>query len=163
MSLNKYVARGFTSSVGSGEGKWVQTSAPAAASSGATPSSNHEGGTSFVMGGGGLRGRPQGTRELSHRDSSQSDHRYSFDAHHVRHKGTARLSGASKGSDETQCLNDWMNSSRGHRVVLGIAAYAIALGVGIFLLIAAFGGDDNKSFYSAPAGFSRKMKPMWER
>jgi hypothetical protein len=55
------------------------------------------------------------------------------------------------------------NTKRGHKIALGIAMYGIFLAIGIVLLIVYFGDGRNEGFYSAPAGFSDDLKPMWER
>jgi len=52
MSLNKFVMRGFTTSAGSGQGNWVSSSPESQGSQTFQP--NNDGGTNFVMGGGGL-------------------------------------------------------------------------------------------------------------
>jgi hypothetical protein len=164
MTLDKYVSRGFSGSLGSGEGKWVQSSTSSSHSQSAAQSSiNHQGGTSFVMGGGGLRGRPSGSKERSQNDSGYADDRYSFDAHDVRHSGTGRHSKGFKDKDQSASLNEWMSTKRGHKVVIGIAMYGIMLFILIFLLISLFGGGSKEGFYTAPAGLSRGARPMWER
>jgi hypothetical protein len=164
MALDKFISRGFTSSVGSGEGRWVQTSSsPTQTTSADKFAGNHQQGTSFVMGGGGLRGRPAASRDKAGGSASYTEERYSFDAHDVRHQGTGRGSKHARESKEESSLNDWMNSTRGHRVVLGIGCYLIAMFALIFLIVSAWSGGERESLYSSPAGVSRKVRPMWER
>jgi hypothetical protein len=164
MSLDKFVSRGFAGSLGSGEGKWVQTSSTTSLSNqAANQRVGHPGGTSFIMGGGGLGARPAGSKESPRRDSGSPDDRYSFNAHDIRSRGTTRHSQESKNGIQAESLNDWMRTKRGHQVVVGIAMYGIALFILIFLLVSLFGSDSNEGFYSAPAGLSRHARPMWER
>jgi hypothetical protein len=164
MSFNKYVSRGFTGSAGSGEGRWVQSSGSSPGSQGSTSRvANPPSGTSFVMGGGGLRGKPTASTHSSERDSGYCDNRYSFNAHDLRQNERSRHSQDPRDGAHAASLNEWMSTKRGHQIVVGIAMYGIALFILIFLLISLFGSGKGEGFYTAPAGISRHARPMWER
>lgn len=169
MSLDKFVMRGFTGSVGSGEGRWVANSAPNAQA--APVATQHPAGSSFVMGGGGLRPKPVtnggSKNSCSEYDSSKGEamgggDRYSYDADKVRSKGTQHNYGQHPGCFGSQSLNDAIQTRRGHQVMVGVALYGIALFILIFCIIAMFGDGKNEDFYSAP-GLSKKARPMWAR
>lgn len=162
MSLDKFVMRGFSGSLGSGEGRWVT---PTQQYQGPTQQQTvvrHEGGTSFVMGGGPLKGKPS---PKAHGDKTYKEDRYSFDAEAVKSGGTMRSqrSRSSPGAGESMSLIEAANTRRGHKIAMGLAMYGIILAVGIVLLITCFGSGANEGFYSAPAGFSRDVRPMWDR
>jgi len=170
MSLDKFVMRGFTGSVGSGEGRWVASSAPTTQ---AQPSSTtqHPAGSSFVMGGGGLRPKPTGPSNskgsYSEYDSSKGEgmgggERYSYDVQKTRDKGTQHDYGQHPGCFGGKSLNDAVNTNRGHQAMVGIALYGIGLFILIFCLVALFGDGKNEGFYVVP-GMSKKAKPMWAR
>ena len=169
MSLDKFVMRGFTGSVGSGEGRWVATSAPTTPT---TPvATQHPSGSSFVMGGGGLRPKPASASKdrASHSeyDSSKGEamgggDRYSYDAERVREKGTQHRYGQHPGCLGSKSFGEAINTKRGHQVMVGIALYGIALFILIFCIIAMFGDGRNEDFYTAP-GLSKKARPMWAR
>lgn len=169
MSLDKFVMRGFTGSVGSGEGRWVASSAPNTQA--APVATQHPTGSSFVMGGGGLRPTPttnRGAKEsYSEYDSSKGEamgggDRYSYNADKVRDKGTQHNYGQHPGCFGSKSLNDAIQTKRGHQVMVGVVLYGIALFVLIFCLVAMFGDGRNDDFYTAP-GLSKKAKPMWAR
>ena len=168
MSLDKFVMRGFTGSVGSGEGRWVSSSG---AQSNTSPNSDSraQSGSSFVMGGDSLRARPSGSGSrssgYSEFDNSKGEafgggDRYSFNAERVRNKGTEHKQEQYKGCFGSSSLNELASTKRGHRVVVGIVMYGIGLFLIIFLLIAFFGGGKNEDYYELP-GTSKKVKPMW--
>jgi hypothetical protein len=170
MSLDKFVMRGFTGTVGSGEGRWVSSSS-APNNNSINSGSRAQSGSSFVMGGGGLRPRPtqsskSGTRYSEHDGSmgeaSGGGDRYSFNADRVRNKGAEHKSGHHQGcfGRDGRSLNELANTQRGHRIVVGLAMYGIGLFILIFLLVAFFGGGKNEDFYELP-GTSKKAKPMW--
>jgi hypothetical protein len=170
MSLDKYVMRGFTGSVGSGEGRWVASSAPSPSSN--ASASQNSSGSSFVMGGGGARPRPGGANSGSRNshgeyDSSRGEamgggDRYSYDANKVRDNGTQHKYGQHPGCFGSRSFNDAINTKRGHQFVVSIVLYAIVLFITIFCLIALFGDGKNEDFYSAP-GVLKQAKPMWAR
>jgi hypothetical protein len=92
MSLDKFVMRGFTSSVGSSQGKWVssgpQTQAPPAYQA------NHEQGSSFIMGGGALSRPPcRDSKETGKHIPKLVDDRYSYNANDVMRGGTSNCGG----------------------------------------------------------------------
>jgi hypothetical protein len=162
MSLDKFVMRGFSGSVGSGEGRWVT---PTQQYQGPTQQQTvvrHEGGTSFVMGGGPLKGKPSPKAE---RGRSYKEERYSFDAETIKEGGTmrSRRSGSSRDGGSGLSLIEAANTRKGHKIAMGLAMYGIILVIGIVLLITYFGDGKNEGFYSAPAGFSRDVRPMWDR
>lgn len=169
MSLDKFVMRGFTGSVGSGEGRWVASSAAT------TPTqpvaTQHQGGSSFVMGGSGLRPRPtpdsRSKGSHSEFDSSKGEamgggDRYSYDAGKVQDKGTQHNYGEHPGCFGSKSFNDAINTKRGHQVMVGVVLYGITLFILIFCLIALFGDGKNEDFYTAP-GIGKNAKPMWAR
>lgn len=169
MSLDKYVMRGFTGSVGSGEGRWVASSASATPDKSAV--SQHQGGSSFVMGGGGLRPKPtpnsSSKEAYNEYDSSKGEamgrgDRYSYDADKVRDKGTQHEYGQHPGCFGSRSFNDAINTKRGHQFMMAVILYGIVLAVIIFCLIAMFGNGNNEDFYTAP-GVSKNAKPMWAR
>ncbi len=162
MSLDKFITRGLVGSVGSGDGTWVTKTPQYHGPTQQQSAVQHEGGTSFVMGGGPLKARPQVAQSGSR--ASYREERYFFDAEKVRSSGTRRT--REKGSQEDEeglSLFEATNTKKGNQVVMAIALYGIALIVGIGLLITYFGSGKNDDFYSAPAGFSRPMRPMWDR
>jgi hypothetical protein len=170
MSLDKFVMRGFTGSVGSGEGRWVASSAPNTQA--APVATQPPAGSSFVMGGGGLRPKPAvsssgAKNSYSEHDSSKGEamgggDRYCYDADKVRDKGTQHNYGEHPGCFGSKSLNDAIQTKRGHQVMVGVVLYGIALFVLIFCLVAMFGEGRNEDFYTAP-GLSKKAKPMWAR
>jgi hypothetical protein len=162
MSLDKFVMRGFSSSLGSGEGNWVTKTQQYQGPTQQQTVVRHEGGTSFVMGGGPLKGKPNPKQG---RDTSYKEDRYSFDAEAIRNGGTMRRrkSSGGHGADEGVSLVEAANTNKGHKIAVGIAMYGILLAVGIVLLIVYFGDGSNEGFYSAPAGLSGDVRPMWER
>lgn len=170
MSLDKFVMRGFTGSVGSGEGRWVASSASTTQTQ-PTATNQHAAGSSFVMGGGGLRPKPTGPAgakdSCSEHDSSKGEgmgggERYSYDFEKTRDKGTQHNYGQHPGCFGSKSLNDAINTKRGHQAMVGIALYGIGLFILIFCLVAMFGDGRNEDFYTAP-GLSKKAKPMWAR
>jgi hypothetical protein len=171
MSLDKFVMRGFTGSVGSGEGRWVASSVPTAQAP-AAPVTQHPAGSSFVMGGGGLRTRPTPTAnsKASHSefDSSKGEamgggERYSYDPDKVRSKGTKHEYGKHPGCFGSRSFNDTINTKRGHQVMVGVVLYGIALFILIFCIIAMFGDGNNEDFYTGSPSLPKKAKPMWAR
>jgi hypothetical protein len=169
MSLDKFVMRGFTGSVGSGEGRWVASSNQTAPT--APVATQHPTGSSFVMGGGGLRPKPSTNsgpkNSCSEYDSSKGEamgggDRYSYDAEKVRDKGTQHNYGQHPGCFGSKSLNHAINTKRGHQVMVGVALYGIGLFILIFCIIAMFGDGRNEDFYTAP-GLSKKARPMWAR
>jgi hypothetical protein len=168
MSLDKFVMRGFTGSVGSGEGRWVASSSSTQAQPAAT---QHASGSSFVMGGGGLRPKPSaGTKSsdaYSEFDSSKGEamgggERYSFNADKVQNKGTQHNHGKHPGCFGSSSFNEAISTKRGHQIMMGVVMYGIALAIIIFCLVAMFGDGKNEEFYTAP-GLSKKARPMWAR
>jgi len=121
---------------------------------------SYQSGTSFVMGGGPLKGRPQASSESRR---NYGDERYSFDADKVRHSGTMRKREKGERDEEGMSLFEATNTKKGNQVVLAIALYGICLIIGIGLLITYFGAGKNHDYYAAPAGFSKEVRPMWER
>lgn len=162
MSLDKFIMRGLSSSLGSGEGNWVAKTQQYHGPTQQQTVIRHEGGTSFVMGGGPLKGRPA---PKSGSENSYKEERYSFDADSVRQGGTMRGQRArgERDSGGGMSLAEAANTKKGHKIAVGIAMYGILLAIGIVLLISYFGDGANEGFYSAPAGFSRDVRPMWER
>jgi hypothetical protein len=170
MSLDKFVMRGFTGSVGSGEGRWVASSSPNASSN--SSASQSSSGSSFVMGGSGVRPQPSGANSGSKNSYSEYDSsrgeamgggdRYSYDPNKVRDNGTQHKYGQHPGCFGSRSFNEAINTTRGHKFVLSIVLYGIVLFITIFCLIALFGDGKNEDFYSAP-GVLRKTKPMWAR
>jgi hypothetical protein len=171
MSLDKFVMRGFTGSVGSGEGRWVATSGQTTQQAAAT-ATQHPTGSSFVMGGGGLRARPApkaGSKgEHSEFDSSQGEamgggDRYSYDPNKVRDNGTRHNYGKHPGCFGSRSLSDAISAKRGHQMMVGLVLYGIALFILIFCIIALFGDGKNEDFYTGSPSLPRKAKPMWAR
>jgi len=169
MSLDKYVMRGFTGSVGSGEGRWVASSTQAPQAAPVT--TQHPRGSSFVMGGGGLRPKPAvpatNKNSYSEYDSSKGEamgggDRYSYDADKVRDKGTQHDYGKHPGCFGSKSLNDAINTKRGHKMMVGIVLYGIALFALIFCLVAMFGDGKNKDYYTSGA-LGQKARPLWAR
>jgi hypothetical protein len=160
MSLDKFVMRGFTGSMGSGEGRWVSSSSQYQGQAERQSVITHQGGTSFVMGGGPLKGRPA-VKDNTGRSSR--DELYSSDPDRGKYTGTGQQGNGYYKTHGNKSFVEWAGTSKGHRVVVGIAFYAIFLILGIVLLVRYFGLGSNDSFYSAPAGFSREMRPMWDR
>jgi hypothetical protein len=114
------------------------------------------------MGGGPLKGKPtpkSGNEKTYHED------RYSFDADAIKQGGTMRRQrgAGERGLGAGTSLIEAANTKKGHKIAVAIAMYGICLAIGIVLLIVYFGDGSNEGFYSAPAGFSRDLKPMWER
>jgi len=135
----------------------VATSAPSQQSS---PRAGGDTGTSFVLGGGGLKGRPQGN---SNREGQYREDRYSFDPQEIRNKGSVK-----ELQDHKECLKftsvaDALSTKRGHQVLVGIAMYGIALIAGIVLLCAYFGSGDSDGYYAPPPGMNRNARPLWDR
>jgi hypothetical protein len=170
MSLDKFVMKGFTGSVGSGEGRWV------ASSNSTTQAPNtitqHPTGSSFVMGGGGLGPRPNlgSSQKGSHDqfDPSKGEamgagERYSYDPDKVRDKGTRHDFGRHQGCFGSTAFNDAINSRRGHQMMVGVVLYGVALFVLIFCIIAMFGDGKNEDFYTGSPVLPKKAKPMWAR
>jgi hypothetical protein len=157
MSLDKFLGRGFTGSLGSGEGRWVAQATPHQQPS---QQGSTQGGTSFVMGGGPLKGRPQAN---SNKDNQYREERYAFDAHEVRSKGSVKEVKQHKECMRFTSVSDALSTRRGHQVLVGIAMYGIALMVGIFLLYAYFGSSDTDGYYTPPPGLSRNARPLWDR
>lgn len=171
MSLDKFVMRGFTGSVGSGEGRWVATSAQTTQQA-TTQVTQHPAGSSFVMGGGGLRARPApgvgAKNPHSEHDSSKgeamgSGERYSYNADKVRDKGTQHEFGQHPGCFGSKSFNHAINTKRGHQVMVGVVLYGVALFVLIFCIIAMFGDGRNEDFYTGSPSLPKKAKPMWAR
>lgn len=163
--------RGFTGSVGSGEGRWVATSSQTTQQP-AGSVTQHPAGSSFVMGGGGLRARPTPSASSkgshSEHDSSRgeatgSGERYSYDAGKVRDKGTRHDYGKHPGCFGSRSFNDTINTKRGHQVMVGVVLYGIALFILIFCIIAMFGDGKNEDFYTGSPTLPKKAKPMWAR
>jgi hypothetical protein len=168
MSLDKFVMRGFSGSVGSGEGRWVASPGSQGNNSLNSGSRAHSG-SSFVMGGGGLRARPTPSRRAGERcsehdgssgEASGGGDRYSFNVDKVRNKGTDHKHGQHQGCFGGRSLNEIASTQRGHRIVVGLAMYGIGLFILIFLLIAFLGGGKNQDYYELP-GTSKKARPMW--
>jgi hypothetical protein len=168
MSHDKFVIRGFSGTSGVSNGRWTS-----AASSQANTTNNSgsraQSGSSFVMGGGGLRPRPsatpRGPGRYSEHDSSQGEasgggDRYGFNAERVRNKGTAHKYSGSPGCLGGQSLQEWSNTNRGNRIIVYIAMYGIGLFILIFCLIVIFGGSRNDDFYELP-GTGKKARPLW--
>lgn len=82
MTLDKYVMRGFTSSVGNSSGQWVARSPDSQQSQTFQP--NNDGGTSFVLGGGIANSSARGKAAPKHRDND-----YLFNATNVLSEGTS--------------------------------------------------------------------------
>lgn len=170
MSLDKFVMRGFTGSVGSGEGRWVASSSSSQQAS-SSVGRQHQSGSSFVLGGGGAVSRSgsssKGKASYSEHDSSRGEamgggDRYSYDPDKVRNGGTQHDYGKHPGCFGSKSLNDAANSRQGHQVVVGMLFFGIALFVTIFCIVAVFGNGGDDDFYKLP-GSSRKAKPMWAR
>jgi hypothetical protein len=171
MSLDKFVMRGFSGSTGSGEGRWVASSS-AQSNSSINSGSRAQSGSSFVMGGGGLRPRPttsspRGGGRSSEHDGSRGEasgggDRYSFNVDKVRNKGAEHKSGQHQGcfGRDGRSLNELASTQRGHRIVVGLAMYGIGLFILIFLLVAFLGAGKNDDYYELP-GTSKKARPMW--
>ena len=160
MSLDKFVMRGFTGSLGSGEGRWVSTTQQYSGPSHQQTAVSHQGGTSFVMGGGPLKAKPAAKE---HKQQGFSEERYSFDSRDIRDKGTRYLRDKSDSSKSGKSLVELANTKDGHRVVVALAMYGIFLALGIVTLIIFFGSGRNDAFYSAPVGFSGHQRAVWDR
>ncbi len=171
MSLDKFVMRGFTGSVGSGEGRWVATSAQTTQQP-AAQVNQHPAGSSFVMGGGGLHARPttsassrntHSEHDPSKGEAMGSGERYSYNVDKVRDKGTQHDFGKHQGCFGSKSFNDAINTKRGHQVMVGVVLYGISVFVLIFCIIAMFGDGRNDDFYTASPSLSKNAKPMWAR
>lgn len=144
-------------------------------SSGNGASSNttgNQGGTSFVLGGGGLRGRPAVERG-SGANRQYAEDRYSFDPHEISCNGTSyrgddrqsRGDRRERGGLSRERLTELEleRSTKIQRIGFAIILY----GVGLVLIIAAlwgvFGGDSSSDRYTTPSGDVRRGRPMWAR
>lgn len=161
MSLDKYVMRGFTSSLGSGEGKWVASSAPPSST---TPSPNssshHSGGTSFVLGG--LPTSKPG-RSQSNSQGGYTEDRYSFNPDKVQESGTVHERHSYKHCFQATSCSDGLTSTFGKNLALSLCFYGIALGLVIFVIYKYAGNDHSERWYSTPANVSRHARPLWDR
>lgn len=160
MSLDKYLMRGFTGSLGSGEGKWVATAAPHATQS--SHRSDSSSGTSFVLGGGnsGSSGS-QARRETPTRDYRED--RYSFDATEVRSKGTVKQIEKSEKSFVVTTLNDSLSGSGGGKVLRAIFFIGILI-VSLVYVLSSMTGDEayDRGEYR-PSRLDRAARPLWDR
>lgn len=159
MSLDKYLMRGFTGSLGSGTGKWVATSTPPPQNTPPQHSSNHDRGSSFVLG-----GSPSARSGRSHSHSQNyKEDRYSFDSERVRDSGTVQDRHSYKECFQATSLSDGLTSKVGHRVLLSLCLYGIALGLTIYVIFAYFGNDNTEHWYSTPDNLPRHARPLWDR
>jgi hypothetical protein len=84
MSIDKFIMRGMTGSLGSGGDTWVAKATPPPQTT--QPTHTHQAsGTSFVMGGGGL-GRPS-NKPQSGREQGAEESWRSFDSRSIRENG----------------------------------------------------------------------------
>src|SRR5262245_28176101 len=117
MSLNRYVGRGYTSSLGSAEGKWVASGPDSQQAQSYQPSVDE--GTSFTMGGTGLS-RPSYVGRRGSRRSSE----HNFDADEVRNEGTK-----SRGPASGACFGGGANAggSDGQKIIMFVFLVIVAI------------------------------------
>lgn len=172
MSLDKFVMRGFTGSLGSGEGKWVSTSSAATSEIKQNTMNPHPSGSSFVMGGSSVGFKPRIVQKAAAKDryseydssngeASGGGDRYSFDRDKVRDKGTQH----SFGEHRKGCFGgpkslDKAALKRRHQITVGIVLYGVALFALILCLVVMFGDGKNSEHYNIPTSLNG-AKPMW--
>ena len=171
MTLDKFICRGFTSSVGDSSGTWVARDPAAQPAKSFVP--QQEGGTSFVLG----STRPGVGKEMrQNKPFEYRDPYYGFNEEAVRYGGTRqsqnghsgcfgsssrRLRGASGGGSGTSGTID------GHKAV--VALFMAAIIVGIAVLITSGMKVDSpkaKGFQTESRGKkppSRSVPPVWYR
>ena len=160
MSLDKYVMRGFTGSLGSGEGRWVATAAPATSQPSQRPDSSS--GTSFVMGGnprggGGSRAGGQGSTQQFRED------RYSFDAAEIRSKGSVKEIEKAERSFMVTTFADAISSKGGEKFLTALFFIGLLI-VGLVYVLSSMTGDDlyDRREYR-PHALGRAARPLWDR
>lgn len=160
MSMDKFIMRGMTGSLGAGGDGWVsKASTPAQTTSSAQ--SKHSEGTSFVMGRGSLSRSP--SRSSSGRDHGSEAGYRSFDAKSIQDKGTVRKGEVCGGSFQSQSFSEALTSSKGQRFMTAMILYGFVVFGIIFSLISLFGDGKSEDFYSAPASLSPNARPLWAR
>ena len=160
MSIDKFIMRGMTGSLGSGGDNWVSKTTPQPQNVQST-NHNHSSGSSFVMGGGGLGKRPART-ESSREQGGDASWR-SFDGRSPREEGSLRKGGGGDESFQRTSFMEALLSKRGQRFVATVVMYGTVIFSLIFVLYGMFGGELSENFYSVPSSLSPHARPMWDR
>jgi len=160
MSIDKFIMRGMTGSLGSGGDDWITKTVPTTNT--VQPiNTNQGGGTSFVMGGGGAGRSPRTTS--SGREQGGDQGYRSFDAKSIQSNGTVRKAEQGGGSFQARSFSEALSSSKGQRFLLGVLLYGIAIFALLYILFHMFGDGKSDEFYTAPSGLSPKARPLWDR
>jgi hypothetical protein len=160
MSIDKFIMRGMTGSLGSGGDNWVSKVTPPSQNV-QTTNQPHSSGSSFVMGGGGLGKRPSKT-ESSHEKGADDSWR-SFDGRCPRDQVNMRKGGAGDESFRRTSFAEALFTKRGQRFVASVVMYGAVIFSLIFVLYGMFGDGESEHFYSVPSGLSPHARPMWDR
>jgi hypothetical protein len=148
MSLDKFVMRGYTGSVGNSSGQWVARSPDSQQPQTFQP--NNDGGTSFVMGGGGLarpyyRNGGRGRNVPNYRDED-----YMFNSADVSSGGTAMRRDAPSG-----CFGARGGSSGGMDGQKAIIFIFIIIMAIVCAFVALSGATGSRAKAKRPAGYNR--------
>lgn len=157
MSLDKFVMRGFTGSLGSSHGRWVATNQQPTQPSSHPPRQGAD--TTFMFGG---QGRISKGPYSKHKDSGHSEERYTFNAESTRYEGTRERDLDSKESRhsrrESARHDDVIEEKLGPAIIL-VAILLAALVVGATSLIIDSPSGDNSS---SPSLLQRRSRMMAE-
>jgi len=165
MSLDKFVSRGYTSSLGESSGKWVAQDSRAATPPATSHYPNHESGTTFVLGATSANpGRAYGekSKPFEYRESD-----YTFNRDDIRHEGTRSHRNAPSGCFGSSNGNASGGTIDGHKAVVGLFMAAIVVGIAV-IATGGWSQDTPKAGeYRTPieryTGAPRQPLPVWDR
>ena len=164
MTLDKFITRGFTSSVGESSGSWVSKDPSKQPATSFVPKA--EGGTSFVLGS--TRPNTAGSR-TNGKPFEYRDPYYGFNEESVRYQGTQRGNNAPSG-----CFGSASRGSRGgngtidgHKAVVALFMTAIVIGIAV-VITGGFREESPKAkkvqpLHSEKRAPNRSVPPAWYR
>lgn len=164
MSLDKFVSRGYTSSLGESSGKWVAQDSQTAAAPATSHLPNHESGTTFVLGA--TRANPGRVYGENKKPFEYREADYTFNHDDIRHEGTRSHRAAPSG-----CFGSAPSGASGtidgHKAVVGLFMAAIVVGIAV-IATGGWSQDTPKAGeYRTPieryTGAPRQPLPVWDR